>query len=713
MAFLACFLTSNPHFISRALSLHVTVSRLGPLALNFLSNPFFFHLESFPISCPHYSTFCWIQSSSSLVPNLSVTISSALLLTTCDRRSIVVGNLGEYDRDKKKNDNERNNNSNKQTRTQRSTFSSISMEWAVPRDDSEDPIADFTRNAHSIPEFSPLISGLLAPIPSMPNASDWPVPPLMRDTRADFRYDVSLSAGPEFDTDSARDDPELHEDDDISSELHGAVSTSEDTSVVRDKNLNQKVVASMQQPSLSTTLPHSITSGKVENVLQSHQSPNTPASTSRSLPTLTNISAPFATIPSVAQTTPLPQPIISTNVNSAPKAPLAISTPRAETVGKRASKIASANTKGVKRPPIQPLPASVPQPLRQATIKPSNDSGGSQSAQFKSSDFAETSISPVASKASTESQMSPRSSQKPAKSIAKKNGKKTTSSSSPRAPRGLESAPTVSISAGTSAPASGVLSHTKLCRDRLNNMFEKLKHTLPPAPPGVEVKHKAQVLDYAILVLKNMVERTSQLEVELAVSSNKATMDWISKLVKRVDNFPMAAEEVMRLFVKRRGWVHAELWTAVSQTGISKTDPGNDLEETVALSFCRAVCNEMSEGSSWEMFSKEAENRTFRAGEGIPGRVWLSMRPEWVTGLSDSKNFDRANLARKFNVKVCMAVPVTITGKIEGVMCFYDAKHRAYDNHCLELGMRLAWALGNAIGGERAKSKHRTSSGAS
>lgn len=578
----------------------------------------------------------------------------------------------------------------------------------MPRDDSDDPIADFTRNAHTIPEFSPLISGFLAPIPSVPNASDWPVPPLMRDSRADFRYDVSLSAGPEFDTDSARDDPELREDDDISSEMRGAGSTSEDTSVVRE-NLTQKAVAPMpiQHPPSSILQSIPISSQKDGNLFQSHALPTPLASTPHSLPTSTNISTPAISMPTVTHSTTIPT--INTNLKSVPNTPLPESTPRAPHIGKRTAKNAPKQTRGVKPPAIHPVPSSIPQPLRPAPVKPSNNSGGSQSVQIKSSEFAETSISPVVSKASTESQMSPGSSQKPAKSIAKKDRKKTTSSSSPR---GLESAQTVSISAGTSNPGGGVLSHTKLCRDRLNNMFEKLKHTLPPAPPGVEVKHKAQVLDYAILVLKNMVERTSQLEVELAVSSNKATMDWISKLVKRVDNFPMAAEEVMRLFIKRRGWMHAELWTTISQTGAS-SGTADDLEEAVTLSFCRAVCNESNGGTSLTMFSKEAEKRVFRAGEGIPGRVWLSMRPEWVTGLSDSSNFDRADLARKYGVKVCMAVPVTITGKIEGVMCFYDIKHRAYDNQCLELGMRLAWALGNTIGGERAKSKHRTASGAS
>ena len=284
---------------------------------------------------------------------------------------------------------------------------------------------------------------------------------------------------------------------------------------------------------------------------------------------------------------------------------------------------------------------------------------------------------------------------KPTKGISKKKtvGKKL----SP-----IANATTLSMSAGTSA-INGAPSHTKMCRDRLNNKFEKLRNTLPVAPTGVEVKHKAQLLDYAIAVIRRMVDTTARLEIELAVSSNKATMEWTTKLVNEVDSLEDAACEVMRLFARRRGWKHAELWLASKGKGMRDGTGQQD----VVLTFGRCVRshNIGSRHDSLEEFSKESEAYTFRDKEGVPGRVWSSMRPEWVSGLSDLKNFRRASLARKYGLKVCLALPVTITGKIEAVLCFYDTEHRPYDTQCLELGMRLAWALGNAIGGKRASGK--------
>lgn len=283
---------------------------------------------------------------------------------------------------------------------------------------------------------------------------------------------------------------------------------------------------------------------------------------------------------------------------------------------------------------------------------------------------------------------------RPGKTVVKNKSARRSSRSGPGA-----SAASLSLSGPTSPATSGVISHTKMCRDRLNNMFERLRHTLPPAPSGVEVKHKAQVLDYAIHVIKSMVERTSQLEIELAVSSNEAMMDWISKLVARANTFPEAAEEVMNLFSTRRKWKYAELWTVNKPP---KHSVGQS--EHPIFSFRRSVSNGTvaSEGACLNKFSKESETFTCKAKEGVQGRVWSSMRPEWVTGLFDSNNFKRAELAKKYGLKVCLAVPITITGYIEAVMCFYDMKHRPYDTQCLELAMRLSWALGNVVGGKRA-----------
>lgn len=93
--------------------------------------------------------------------------------------------------------------------------------------------------------------------------------------------------------------------------------------------------------------------------------------------------------------------------------------------------------------------------------------------------------------------------------------------------------------------------HTKLYHDVLTNILDMLKHTLPPPPPVAEVKKKALVLDYVIMVLEGIVERAVQFEVKLAVIKINATIECILKLVKRTKTFPETAKSVIRLFIVR------------------------------------------------------------------------------------------------------------------------------------------------------------------
>lgn len=487
------------------------------------------------------------------------------------------------------------------------------MEWVSHRHDPADPLLPDFSTRNPVPhtsEFSTLVTGLLATgsTPAVP--AEWPIPHhVTRNARNDFQYEFSLSAGPEFDTESAdadadaADDTYLPDDDTGSTDFNQETTTSEDTSIGVDVSVG----------SFKDRLP---------DLDDMHNS-----------------------------NSPVMSPVTSDDLI------------RPAEDDKKNIKLSSDTT---------------------ASPNPTYLTEGSQSSKPASSQK----LGKVIQK------------KKPAAMSKKRIVKVPSSSNLPG-----------SLSQGNSASQSGALSHTKMCRDRLNNMFERLRHTLPPAPTGVEVKHKAQVLDYAIAVLKGMVDRTSQLEIELAVSSNKATMDWISKLVARVDTFREASEEVMRLFAKRRGWKHAELWIAGKRPIPADADP----EQATVLTFCTSVSNEaLGRGANGlGKFSKESESYAFKAKEGVPGRVWSAMRPEWVTGLTDSKNFKRSSLARRYGVKVCLAVPVTVTGKIEAVMCFYDVKHRPYDTQCRELAMRLAWALGNAVGGKRAKVNVMTASGTS
>jgi hypothetical protein len=284
-----------------------------------------------------------------------------------------------------------------------------------------------------------------------------------------------------------------------------------------------------------------------------------------------------------------------------------------------------------------------------------------------------------------------------------------------------------------SASSKQMLSHTKLCRDRLNSMFERLRDTLPPPPPGTDIKHKAQVLDYACAVLKDMVERTAMLEAELALSSMRSTNAWANRTVEESPSFITAASKVMSLFCLHREWTMAELWIssqgphassagsagsgAVAGSCLAGSDgftnsrpPGatsSDGRDVGSLHLGSCLFRDpgvVTRDAGLAAFVATARAHILSPDVGIIGRAWSSMRPDWVTGINNRQIFVRSKEASLAGLQTCFALPIAVGGRVEAVVVFYDKKHRAQDNTCLEVAMRLTWALGNAVGAKRASS---------
>ncbi|GAB0494799.1 hypothetical protein MMPV_006095 [Pyropia vietnamensis] len=87
---------------------------------------------------------------------------------------------------------------------------------------------------------------------------------------------------------------------------------------------------------------------------------------------------------------------------------------------------------------------------------------------------------------------------------------------------------------------------------------------------------------------------------------------------------------------------------------------------------------------------------------GMPGRVYCSMRPEWLPILSDPHAFIRAEYAAKSPLSMCLAVPVLLCGRVAAVAAFFDTGKRPYDASVVGLAHDVANLVGNAFGAAKA-----------
>jgi PAS domain S-box-containing protein len=92
-----------------------------------------------------------------------------------------------------------------------------------------------------------------------------------------------------------------------------------------------------------------------------------------------------------------------------------------------------------------------------------------------------------------------------------------------------------------------------------------------------------------------------------------------------------------------------------------------------------------------DAIAREYPGRAYGAGEGLPGRVWLSGEPEWA---SDGGPEQRIDPTARRELIGAFAFPVTSAGRVIGAMEFFSSAERRLDNTLL----RAMVVIGSEIG---------------
>jgi PAS domain S-box-containing protein len=95
----------------------------------------------------------------------------------------------------------------------------------------------------------------------------------------------------------------------------------------------------------------------------------------------------------------------------------------------------------------------------------------------------------------------------------------------------------------------------------------------------------------------------------------------------------------------------------------------------------------------------EALTRKFRfaPGVGLPGRVWSSKQPIWISDIVEDPNFPRTPAAIKDNLHAAFAFPILLGSDIIGVIEFFSKQNYEPDRELLSMFAALGSQLGQFI----------------
>ena len=122
-------------------------------------------------------------------------------------------------------------------------------------------------------------------------------------------------------------------------------------------------------------------------------------------------------------------------------------------------------------------------------------------------------------------------------------------------------------------------------------------------------------------------------------------------------------------------------------------------------------CIEIWHGPSVRITEFEALSRetTFAPGVGLPGRVWKSGEPIWITDVMRDANFPRGLIAAQQGLHGAFGFPILLKEKVLGVIEFFSHSVRQPDAEVLNLMATIGSQIGQFIKRKRAEAALRES----
>ena len=275
-----------------------------------------------------------------------------------------------------------------------------------------------------------------------------------------------------------------------------------------------------------------------------------------------------------------------------------------------------------------------------------------------------------------------------------------------------------SITNNSTQQSSLSKSHTRKCREKVTRQFENLFEVLPSPPKGVEVKHKAQILEYTISIFKSLLTERTSLQAEIALASKSSLLQWMNETISAATNqgdqkeqqqkeqkstfkqnaqkqkqskqeqgtmsserksngtsssVPLSAvlEPFVGLYCVKKKWTYSEVWLV---------NPGSRHASLSSCVFNSDDNDTLDNFNGFASISRAKYSTPTRLKDGMIARAIAGHRQEWLGDLpSDLTAFPRADLAKKHGLRVAHVVPVILPGQgISAIMLFADNKPHTF-----------------------------------
>jgi len=98
-----------------------------------------------------------------------------------------------------------------------------------------------------------------------------------------------------------------------------------------------------------------------------------------------------------------------------------------------------------------------------------------------------------------------------------------------------------------------------------------------------------------------------------------------------------------------------------------------------------------------DQFAAASKASAFKVGEGLPGRVWESLKPAWMEDIIQDPDFPRRQFAADVNLRGAFALPIMAGNDFLGVIEFFSCASRERSDDQIDTFMTICSQLGQFV----------------
>lgn len=152
-----------------------------------------------------------------------------------------------------------------------------------------------------------------------------------------------------------------------------------------------------------------------------------------------------------------------------------------------------------------------------------------------------------------------------------------------------------------------------------------------------------------------------------------------TQAISQSEDFQSALADVLRLLCRTIGWNFGEAWIP---------DANGKVLQYSEIWY--------ASDKNLDEFGYQSQNLTFAPGVGLPGRIWLSGKPEWIEDVSEVQEpvFLRTQIALGMGLKTSFGVPICSSSEVLAVLVFFKKTQTTKESRLVELVNAAATQLG-------------------